>query len=107
MRRNFATTLPALGLLASALFSAHSGRAQTPDAALGPRERAYSKWHEAVPGGGGTDHFQDKNGEWWCAFFGTDNEAPFREKPAMMKINFAAGGKIMVSKYQPDFVLQK
>ena len=67
----------------------------------------YTKWHEAVPCGGGTDYFQDKGGDWWCAFFGNDNEAPFREKPAIVKIDFAADGKIIVAKQQPDFVLQK
>ena len=66
----------------------------------------YTKWHEAVPCGGGTDYFQDKAGNWWCAFFGNDNEAPFREKPAIVKIDFAADGKIIVAKDQPDFVLQ-
>ena len=67
----------------------------------------YTKWHEAVPCGGGTDYFQDKEGNWWCAFFGNDNPAPFREKPAIVKIDFAADGKIVVAKDQPDFVLQK
>ena len=66
----------------------------------------YTKWHEAVPCGGGTDYFQDKSGNWWCAFFGNDNEAPFREKPAIVKIDFAADGKIIVAKDQPDFVLE-
>ncbi len=66
----------------------------------------YTKWHEAVPCGGGTDYFQDKEGNWWCAFFGNDNEAPFREKPAIVKIDFADDGKIFIAKQQPDFVLQ-
>lgn len=67
----------------------------------------YTKWHEAVPCGGGTDFFQDKEGGWWSAFFGNDNQSPFREKPAIVKIDFAADGKIFVAKDQPDFVLQK
>jgi hypothetical protein len=33
--------------------------------------------------GGGTDYFQDKQGNWWDCFFGNDNQAPFREKPAI------------------------
>ena len=66
----------------------------------------YTKWHEAVPCGGGTDYFQDTEGNWWCAFFGNDNEAPFREKPAIVRIDFAEDGKIVVAKQQPDFVLQ-
>ncbi len=67
----------------------------------------YDNWHETVPCGGGTDFFQDKQGNWWGAFFGNDNAAPFREKPAIVKIDFAADGKIVVAKDQPDFVLQK
>ena len=65
----------------------------------------YDNWHETVPCGGGTDFFQDKAGNWWCAFFGNDNAAPFREKPAIVKIDFAADGKIFVAKDQPDFVI--
>jgi hypothetical protein len=53
------------------------------------------KWrHEAVPSGGGTDYFQDKQGNWWDCFFGNDNQAPFREKPAMVAIEFDKDGKI-------------
>jgi beta-xylosidase len=67
----------------------------------------YTKWHEAVPCGGGTDYFQDKEGNWWDAYFGNDNQSPFREKPAIVKIDFAPDGKIFVATNQPDFVLQK
>jgi beta-xylosidase len=67
----------------------------------------YQNWEEAVPCGGGTDYFQDKEGNWWDAYFGNDNQSPFREKPAIVKINFDKDGKISVSKDQPDFVLQK
>jgi xylan 1,4-beta-xylosidase len=66
----------------------------------------YTKWHEAVPCGGGTDYFQDRDGNWWCAFFGNDNQAPFREKPAIVKIDFDADGLIHVAKDQPAFVLE-
>ncbi len=66
----------------------------------------YKNWHEAVPCGGGTDYFQDKDGNWWDAYFGNDNQSPFREKPAIVKIDFADDGKIAVAKNQPDFVLQ-
>lgn len=67
----------------------------------------YKNWHEAVPCGGGTDYFPDREGNWWCAFFGNDYQSPFREKPAIVKIDFAADGKIVVAKHQPDFVIQK
>ena len=80
----------------------YSSVAAISDNIFGP----YQQWHEAVPCGGGTDYFQDKDGNWWDAYFGNDNESPFREKPAIVKIDFAADGKIIVAKDQPDFVLQ-
>jgi len=61
----------------------------------------YDHRHEAVPCGGGTNYFQDKQNRWWCAFFGNDNQAPFREKPAIVRVEFADDGKIFVSKDQP------
>jgi xylan 1,4-beta-xylosidase len=66
----------------------------------------YKNWEEAVPCGGGTDYFQDQKGDWWDAYFGNDNASPFREKPAIVKIDFDEAGKIFVSKNQPAFVLQ-
>jgi len=57
------------------------------------------KWrHEAVPCGGGTSYFKDHTGQWWCTFFGNDNQAPFREMPAMVKVDFDSDGKIFVEK---------
>jgi xylan 1,4-beta-xylosidase len=67
----------------------------------------YDHWQETVPCGGGTDFFKDKEGNWWCAFFGNDNAAPWRELPGIVRIDFEADGKIVVSKNQPDFILQK
>ncbi len=67
----------------------------------------YKNWTEAVPCGGGTDYFKDKEGNWWDAYFGNDYQSPFREKPAIVRIDFDTDGKIHVAKTQPDFVLQK
>jgi beta-xylosidase len=66
----------------------------------------YTNWHEAVPCGGGTNYFQDKEGRWWCAFFGNDDQASFREKPAMVMIDFDRQGLIHVARNQPAFVLE-
>ncbi len=53
------------------------------------------RWrHEAVPSGGGTNYFEDKQGHWWDCFFGNDDQAPFREKPAIVPIEFDRYGKI-------------
>jgi hypothetical protein len=67
----------------------------------------YKNWTEAVPCGGGTDYFQDKEGNWWDAYFGNDYQSPFREKPAILRVDFDQDGKMHVAKTQPDFVLQK
>ncbi|MGC4074285.1 MAG: family 43 glycosylhydrolase [Nibricoccus sp.] len=67
----------------------------------------YDGRHEAVPTGGGTNYFKDKEGRWWCGHFGNDNQAPFREKPAIVRVEFSPDGKrISVAKDQPDFVIQ-
>jgi xylan 1,4-beta-xylosidase len=80
----------------------YSSLAAFSDNLFGP----YKHWHEAVPCGGGTNYFQDKSGNWFCAVFGNDDQAPFREKPGLIKIEFAADGKVVVAKDQPDFSLQ-
>lgn len=67
----------------------------------------YKNWEEAVPCGGGGDYFKDKQGNWWCTYFGNDSQSPFREKPAIVKVDFTAAGKIVVAKQQPDSVTQK
>ncbi|MFT3868322.1 MAG: family 43 glycosylhydrolase [Nibricoccus sp.] len=67
----------------------------------------YERRHEAVPCGGGTNYFRDKEGQWWCGYFGNDNQSPFREKPAIVKVEFDDDGLIHVARSQPDFVVEK
>lgn len=67
----------------------------------------YRMRHEAVPTGGGTNYFKDKNGDWWCALFGNDSQSNWREKPGIVKIEFAADGKIKIARKQPDWILFK
>jgi hypothetical protein len=61
----------------------------------------YRGRYEAVPGGGGGNFFRDKEGGWWSTFFGNDEQSPFREKPAIVKIDFDAGGRITVAPRRP------
>ncbi|MBW4889247.1 family 43 glycosylhydrolase [Mucilaginibacter sp. HMF5004] len=61
----------------------------------------YHDRHEIVPCGGGTNFFKDKQGNWWSSFFGNDTQSPWREKPGLVRIEFAADGKVVVSKNQP------
>ena len=61
------------------------------------------KWrHEAVPCGGGTSYFKDHEGQWWCTYFGNDNQSPFREMPGIIKVDFTSDGKVFPSKDQPQ-----
>ena len=85
----------------------YEGRYSSMAAISGTIYGPYDHRHEAVPTGGGTDYFQDKEGRWWCAYFGNDDQAPFREKPAIVQVEFDADGLIHVAKNQPDFVLQE
>lgn len=66
----------------------------------------YKMRHEAVPSGGGTNYFRDKKGNWWCAFFGNDDRVLWREKPGIVRVEFAPDGKIKVAKKQPKWILQ-
>jgi hypothetical protein len=65
----------------------------------------YSQWHEAVPCGGGGNYFLDKSGKWFCTLFGNDAQFSWREKPGIVHIGFAPDGRIIVSKDQPEFLL--
>lgn len=67
----------------------------------------YTGRFEAVPSNGGTNFFKAKNGDWFTCFFGDDKQAPWREKPAIIKIEFDMSGKISISKKQPEFILNK
>lgn len=66
----------------------------------------YRQWHEAVPCGGGGNYFQANDGTWYCTYFGNDEASPFREKPALVKIDFAADDTVVVAEDQPAFVLR-
>ena len=68
----------------------YSSMAALSDKIYGP----YRWRHEAVPSGGGGNYFRDKQGNWWDSFFGNDDQAPFREKPAMVPVEFDKDGKI-------------
>jgi hypothetical protein len=80
----------------------YSSAVMISDSIYGP----YRLWHEAVACGGGGNYFQDKEGRWWCTYFGNDEASPFREKPAMVRIDFKPDGTIKIADEQPAFVLR-
>ena len=61
----------------------------------------YRMRHEAVPCSGGTGFFRDKQGEWWCSYFGNDSQSPFREKVSFVKVGFNGEGRIYPALDQP------
>ncbi len=67
------------------------------DSLYGP----YRMRHEAVPCGGGTGFFQDRDGNWWCSVFGNDAQAHFREKVGFVKVRFCPSGRVIPDRDQP------
>ena len=66
------------------------------DKLLGP----YGPRYIASTTGGHNTFFKDKQGQWWCTYFGTDTGGPFRERAALLRVRFDANGKISVA--SPD-----
>lgn len=64
----------------------------------------YRYRHEAVPCSGGTGYFKDNEGRWWCTFFGNDSQAPFREMPAMIKVDFTEDGHYVYPSLDQPFL---
>lgn len=64
--------------------------AASSDKLLGP----YGPRYLAIPHGGHNMLFRDKAGQWWSTFFGNDAAAPFRERPAILKIAIGEDGRI-------------
>ncbi len=54
----------------------------------------YGPRYLAIPHAGHNMFFQDKQGNWWATFFGNDAQAPFRERPAILRIEFDHQGRV-------------
>ena len=67
------------------------------DKLLGP----YRQRHEGPACAGGGNVFRDKQGRWWQTLFGNDEQMPFREKPAIVAIDFNQQGHVIVAAKQP------
>lgn len=61
----------------------------------------YRGRHEGPAGAGGGNVFRDREGNWWQTFFGNDDQMPFREKPAVIAIEFDQDGKVRAKARQP------
>lgn len=54
----------------------------------------YGPRYLAVPHGGHNVFFRDRDGSWWSTFFGNDALAPFRERPAILRIGVDHSGRV-------------
>jgi len=54
----------------------------------------YGPRYLAIPHGGHNMLFRDKAGDWWSTFFGHDPRAPFRERPAILRIEWDSEGRV-------------
>lgn len=61
----------------------------------------YRMRHEAAPCAGGGNVFRDKDGLWWSTYFGNDEQSHFREKPALLRVEFDPDGRIVTAGEQP------
>lgn len=60
-------------------------------------EKLDGPWSErylAIPHGGHNMFFKDRNGRWWSTLFGNSGNAPFKERPAILRIRFDADGRV-------------
>lgn len=61
----------------------------------------YTRRHESIPCAGGTGFFRDRNGQWWCSYFGNDSQSHFREKIGFVAVDFSTSGRVIPARRQP------
>ncbi|MDR3690314.1 MAG: family 43 glycosylhydrolase [Fimbriimonas sp.] len=54
----------------------------------------YDARYEAIPHGGHNTFFQDEKGHWWSTFFGSDESAPWSERPGILPVHFDKKGHV-------------
>ncbi len=64
----------------------------TADTIYGP----YSPRYEAIPHGGHNMFFKNPQGQWWSTYFGSDDKAPWQERPGILPIDFDATGRMIL-----------
>ena len=70
-------------------FNKWDEKTQTYDCMAASSDKIYGPYGErylAIPGGGHNVLFSDAQGQWWSTFFGNDDHAPFKERPAILRI---------------------
>ncbi len=54
----------------------------------------YGQRYEAIPHAGHNTFFEDELGNWWSTYFGSDDKAPWQERPGVLPIRFDGAGRI-------------
>jgi len=78
-------------------FMKWDGKTATYDCMAASSENIYGPYGDrylAVPGGGHNVLFKDAEGKWWSTYFGNDSKAPFRERPAILRIEIDKDNRI-------------
>jgi beta-xylosidase len=55
----------------------------------------YGARYEAIQHGGHNMIFKDEKGNWWSSYFGSDDKAPWQERPGLLPIHFDKKGKVV------------
>ncbi|NOY82846.1 MAG: family 43 glycosylhydrolase [Kiritimatiellaeota bacterium] len=92
----FLTKMGSRYLLVCAEFNG-KGPGRTYDSMIASSDNLYGPYGDrylAIPHGGHNTLFKDRDGKWWATFFGNDKAAPFRERPAILRIEIDSNGRI-------------
>jgi xylan 1,4-beta-xylosidase len=68
----------------------YSCYATTSTSVYGP----YGPRYEAIPHGGHNMFFQDGQGQWWSTYFGSDDKAPWQERPGILAVDVDPEGRV-------------
>jgi hypothetical protein len=69
------------------------GKTKTYDCMAASAENIYGPYGDrylAIPCGGHNVLFKDVKGEWWSTYFGNDDKAPFKERPAILSVEIGS-----------------
>lgn len=62
----------------------------------------YSARYEALRHAGHNVFFHDNDGNWWSTYFGSDNQAPWRERPGIFPVRFGPDGRVEPARLKPE-----
>ena len=75
----------------------NDGDGKTYDCMAASADKIYGPYGDrylAIPGGGHNVLFKDVKGEWWSTYFGNDDKAPIRERPAILRVEIGSDNRI-------------